>query len=229
MTIQFDKLSDNLESVSAPSGLIRLPENSGFYRNGLKRVFDIALILLAAPVAVPVIFFLALIVFRDGHLPFYRSLRVGKHGREFHMLKLRTMVPNADLQLEQHLANDGAARREWEKTQKLKKDPRTTAFGRVLRKASLDELPQLWNVLIGDMSLVGPRPMLPSQRALYPGLSYYTLRPGVTGFWQVSDRNDCEFAKRAEHDKAYDDQLSFSTDVKLIARTIGVVLKGTGY
>lgn len=229
MTIQFDKLSDNLESVSAPSGLIRLPENSGFYRNGLKRVFDVVLILLAAPVAVPVIFFLALIVLRDGHLPFYRSLRVGKHGREFHMLKLRTMVPNADLQLEQHLANDSAARREWEKTQKLKKDPRTTAFGRVLRKASLDELPQLWNVLIGDMSLVGPRPMLPSQRALYPGLSYYTLRPGVTGFWQVSDRNDCEFAKRADHDKAYDDQLSFSTDVKLIARTIGVVLKGTGY
>lgn len=229
MTIQFDKLSDNLESVSAPSGLIRLPENSGFYRNGLKRIFDVVLILLAAPVAVPVIFFLALIVLRDGHSPFYRSLRVGKHGREFHMLKLRTMVPNADLQLEQHLANDSAARREWEKTQKLKKDPRTTAFGRVLRKTSLDELPQLWNVLIGDMSLVGPRPMLPSQRALYPGLSYYTLRPGVTGSWQVSDRNDCEFAKRADHDKAYDDQLSFSTDVKLIARTIGVVLKGTGY
>lgn len=229
MTIHFDKIDKDLESSSAPFGLVLLSDRGGFYRNGPKRALDLFLVLLAAPIVVPLVFLLSLIVAGDGYRPFYWSKRVGRNGEEFSMLKLRTMVPDADHRLEAHLANDMAARIEWETTQKLKNDPRTTPIGRVLRKVSFDELPQLWNVLTGDMSLVGPRPMLPNQRSMYPGLSYYALRPGITGPWQVSERNESEFAKRADHDKQYDEQLSFGTDVKLIVKTIGVVLKGTGY
>jgi exopolysaccharide production protein ExoY len=172
---------------------------------------------------------LALLIARDGHSPFYWNARVGRSGRVFHMLKLRTMVRDADARLEAHLAADPAAAAEWGATQKLKKDPRITTFGRILRKTSMDELPQLWNVLVGDMSLVGPRPMMPSQQVLYPGRAYYTLRPGLTGPWQVSDRNGCTFAKRAEFDRDYEQSLSLATDLRLLARTVAVVLKGTGF
>lgn len=229
MTIHFDKLDTDLRSASTPCGIVKLPLRPGLYRNGLKRLFDALTIIVMLPVVVPAILILALIVARDGHKPFYWSIRVGKDGREFRMLKLRTMVPDADRRLEEYLSHDRDARIEWNSTQKLKNDPRITKLGRLLRKTSLDELPQLWNVLIGEMSLVGPRPMLPQQRALYPGLAYYALRPGITGSWQVSDRNECEFARRAFYDKSYDDHLSFSTDLRLIVKTFGVVLKGTGY
>ncbi len=229
MTIHFAKLGNDLASASSPFVTISVRRRRGFYRNFMKRVVDTALIIVAAPVLFPVVVFLALFVARDGHAPFYTSQRVGEHGKMFRMLKLRTMVPNAELLLAGHLASNCDAREEWRSTQKLKNDPRITRFGRFLRKYSFDELPQLWNVLCGDMSLVGPRPMIPEQRALYPGLAYYSLRPGITGAWQVSDRNDSEFAKRAEHDLEYDRQLSFLLDAKLLARTIGVIVKGTGY
>ena len=229
MTVRFDKLDSDLKSASSPFGVVAVSGRRGIYRNILKRVIDVALIVVSAPIVLPVIAGLALCVARDGSAPFYRSSRVGKGGKNFPMLKLRTMVPNADELLDEHLALDVDARAEWATTQKLKNDPRVTAFGRFLRKTSLDELPQLWNVLVGDMSLVGPRPMIPAQRALYPGLSYFLLRPGITGPWQVSDRNESEFAKRAEHDREYDEKLSFSSDIKYLVRTVGVVVKGTGY
>ncbi len=229
MTVQFDKIDENFTTASAPFGLVTVPGRGGLYRSALKRVFDVAVILAAAPLVLPVILALALIVARDGHNPFYWSWRVGRGGRNFRMLKLRTMVPNAHELLQQHLARNPEARAEWEVSQKLRNDPRITRFGRFLRKTSLDELPQLWNVLKGDMSLVGPRPMLPEQRALYPGLAYYALRPGITGLWQVSDRNDSEFAKRADFDRQYDECLSFGTDLRLLFKTVSVVLRGTGY
>ena len=121
------------------------------------------------------------------------------------------------------------ARREWDQTQKLKYDPRVTALGRFLRKSSLDELPQLWNVFTGDMSLVGPRPMMPNQRDIYPGTAYYDLRPGLTGLWQISDRNNCTFAKRAEFDTEYERCVSLRTDVTILFKTVGAVARGTGY
>lgn len=229
MTIHFDRLDSELSSASAPYGIVRLNSRDGFYRNVVKRALDIVLIVLALPIVVPLVLLIALFISKDGHSPFYISRRVGKNGVEFPMLKLRTMVPNADRLLEQYLASNAEARTEWQTTQKLKNDPRITRLGRVLRKISADELPQLWNVFNGEMSLVGPRPMLPEQRALYPGLAYYALRPGITGPWQVSDRNECEFAKRAEHDRDYDQNLSLVTDLGFIAKTVGVVLKGTGY
>jgi len=229
MTIIFEKNASNLASTSSPYGVVAAKRHPGVYRNGVKRVFDTIVVLLVAPLVLLIVLVLALIAARDGYNPFYLSTRVGKNGKNFRMLKLRSMVPNAERLLDQHLAANSAARQEWQTTQKLKRDPRITRFGQILRKSSMDELPQLWNVLVGDMALVGPRPMLPNQRAMYPGLAYYSLRPGITGMWQVSDRNDSEFAKRADFDREYDHSISFSTDVGLLMKTVGVVIKGTGY
>lgn len=200
----------------------------GFYRNYLKRALDVTAILLAAPVVVPVVVALAFAVSRDGSKPFYSQQRVGQHGRAFRMWKLRSMVPDADERMEAYLASNPAARAEWDETQKLKNDPRVTPFGRFLRKSSLDELPQLWNVFTGDMSLVGPRPMMLNQQALYPGMAYYALRPGITGYWQTAGRNRTTFEARAEYDTVYEESLSLATDAKILVRTVGVVMNGTG-
>lgn len=199
------------------------------YRNRFKRVLDILFVLLAAPIALPLIGTMVVLTAMDGANPFYRQSRIGKNGRVFGMWKIRTMVPNAEERLEGYLASNPQAREEWDSTQKLKNDPRITPIGKFLRKSSMDELPQLWNVLTGDMSLVGPRPMMEDQKSLYPGLAYYALRPGVTGAWQVSIRNDSTFASRAKYDTKYYYDLSLATDLKILVRTVGVVLRGTGY
>jgi exopolysaccharide production protein ExoY len=200
----------------------------GLYRNGAKRGLDLALILMAAPVVVPIIAGLALAVACEGGKPFYSQMRVGRGGRSFRMWKLRSMVTDADARMEAHLAANPEARQEWDRNQKLKNDPRITRFGAFLRRASLDELPQLWNVLTGDMSLVGPRPMMPVQQGLYPGLAYYALRPGITGAWQTAGRNKTTFEARAEFDAEYEAGLTFASDVKILLRTVAVVVRGTG-
>ena len=199
------------------------------YRTVFKRVLDLSLVLLTALPMLLVVGVLALLVARDGGRPFYSQLRVGRGGRAYRMWKLRTMQADADSALATYLEANPTARTEWERSQKLKDDPRITRFGRLLRRTSLDELPQLWNVFIGDMSLVGPRPIMVDQAALYPGLSYADLRPGITGPWQISERNECSFAERAVFDDAYDDALSFGTDLRILAGTARVVLRGTGY
>jgi len=229
MTVFFDEMDDGQSGRHSAMGAVNIPMRSGLYRNFLKRGFDLGFIVLSLPITVPIILFLAIGAARDGHNPFFWNVRVGKGGKTFKMLKLRTMVPDAERLLAEHLETNTAARQEWKATQKLKDDPRTTKFGRFLRKTSMDELPQLWNVIAGDMSLVGPRPMLPQQREMYPGMAYYFLRPGITGMWQVSDRNEVEFAKRAQFDRDYNDNLSFGFDICLLAKTVNVVLKGTGY
>ena len=208
------------------------PEQGGprraLYRRAVKRGLDILFVLLAAPVVLPVTLLMAVAVAADGHNPFYAQRRVGRGGRVFRMWKIRTMVPDADAALERHLAADPALRAEWERHQKLRHDPRITLLGRMLRKSSLDELPQFWNVLSGDMSVVGPRPMMVHQAALYPGASYYALRPGITGPWQVSDRHATSFAERARFDDAYHSGLSLAGDLVLLWRTVAVMLRGTG-
>lgn len=211
------------------SPLVTRPAPTAFYRGGFKRLLDTLAILLSLPVVLPVITLLALLAMCDGGAPFYRQQRVGRGGRFYTMWKLRTMVVHADSKLEAHLAADPEARCEWDSTQKLKADPRITRIGRFLRKSSLDELPQLWNVLRGDMSLVGPRPMMPEQQSIYPGRAYYALRPGITGIWQVSERNNCTFADRARFDAVYERDVSLGTDIKLLLATVRVVLRGTGY
>jgi exopolysaccharide production protein ExoY len=201
---------------------------SGLYATHLKRLLDVTAVIAALPFLVPLVLVLAFLIRRDGGPAFYVQDRVGRGGRIFRLWKLRTMVVDADRRLAEHLARNPAARAEWHETQKLRNDPRITPIGRFLRKTSLDELPQLWNVLRGEMSLVGPRPMMPDQQPLYPGRAYYQLRPGLTGFWQVSGRNRTAFAGRAEYDADYAERLSFLTDLGVLLRTVRIVLRGTG-
>lgn len=201
---------------------------SKLYRSYGKRALDISLVLLSLPIVVPLIGLLALLVALDGHNPFYVQNRVGRHGRIFRIFKMRSMIPNAKASLNDYLAKNSAARAEWETTQKLRNDPRVTRIGRFLRNTSLDELPQLLNVLRGDMSLIGPRPMMIEQMPLYPDRAYYMMRPGVSGAWQVSDRNSTTFAGRAIFDTKYYQSISLWTDVKILVRTFAVVLRGTG-
>ncbi|WOI58419.1 sugar transferase [Palleronia sp. LCG004] len=207
---------------------IRKERGAGVYLRAGKRGLDLLLTLLFVPIVLPTILILALLIARDGASPFYIQKRVGLNGRIFGMWKLRTMVPDAEARLDAYLASSEEVRSEWEIKQKLRHDPRITRFGRILRRTSLDELPQFFNVLRGDMSIVGPRPMMAGQEHLYPGLSYYALRPGLTGPWQVSDRNASSFADRARFDDAYFREISVSKDIRLMASTVDVVLRGTG-
>jgi lipopolysaccharide/colanic/teichoic acid biosynthesis glycosyltransferase len=215
--------------ANAPEFLFQSSSRTGLYRCYLKRAFDALTVLAALPIVLPLVLFLALLIKRDGGPAFYSQDRLGRHGKVFRFWKLRSMVVDADARLHEYLAEHPEARLQWNTTQKLKDDPRITPLGRFIRKSSLDELPQLWNVLRGDMSLVGPRPMMPEQRAIYPGRAYFELRPGITGFWQVGDRNDTTFSDRAVYDTRYAGSLSFVTDIAVLLLTVRTVLRGTGY
>ncbi len=236
MTVHFHETSQSVATADAayagmndraavPSGKSSLKT----YRAFGKRAFDIVCVLMALPAVLPVMLIMMILVATDGGNPFYSQMRVGRHGKSYRMWKLRSMVQDADAKLKDYLESNPEAKREWDHSQKLKRDPRITRVGRFLRKCSLDELPQLWNVLRGDMSLVGPRPMMVEQRDLYPGRDYYALRPGITGLWQVSSRNESSFADRARYDAVYNRELSFSTDLRLIVATVGVVCRATGH
>ncbi len=215
------------------SGSVALPGKarpSGFYRDVGKRIADILLVLISAPITLLVTLLCAIALWIEGGQPFYRQMRLGENGRHFSILKLRTMCREADQVLESYLAADPALRAEWDRTQKLKDDPRITRVGAFLRKTSLDELPQFWNVLKGDMSVVGPRPMMPDQLPLYDNPApYFDMRPGITGQWQVSDRNENSFGHRSTVDAAYHDSLSLVLDLRILVQTVGVVLRRTGY
>ena len=195
----------------------------------LKRLIDIVGALALGLMALPVVIVAALLVRRDGGPAFYHQQRLGRDGAVFEIWKLRSMVMDADACLARHLEGDAEARLEWDKHQKLRCDPRITRVGRVLRKYSIDELPQFWNVLRGDMSLVGPRPMFPSQRQIYPGSACFALRPGITGLWQTSARNASAFSDRASYDERYAQDMSLRLDMAIMLRTVGIVFRGTGY
>lgn len=198
------------------------------YSGLFKRVLDIAIVVFVAPPVILIVAVFAVLIAQDGASPFYAQQRVGKNGRIFRMWKLRSMVVNAESQLEGFLAACPESRSEWDEHQKLRRDPRITRIGGMIRKTSLDELPQLWNVLIGDMSIVGPRPMMPCQQGLYPGRAYYALRPGITGYWQISARNESSFAERAQFDTRYLREISLWNDIRVMLCTFRVVLSGTG-
>lgn len=226
MTLHFHSLAQ-LERGSTPPAA---RATQGPYRHFAKRILDITLVLLALPVVLPVMALIAAGLWQEGGNPFYSQKRLGLNGRSFRVWKFRTMVRDADRVLEEVLAADPALRAEWDRTQKLRDDPRVTPLGRILRRSSLDELPQLFNVLRGDMSLVGPRPMLPEQLPLYGpyAASYFALRPGLTGLWQVSERNEAEFIRRAELDAVYERDVTLARDLSLMVATVAVVLRGTG-
>lgn len=196
-----------------------------------KRLVDLVLAVLMLPVLLPVIGLIWLWVRRDGHPALFCQPRVGQDGRVFACYKFRTMVPGAEGVLAEICARDPAIAAEWATYQKLRHDPRITRAGAWLRRLSLDELPQIFNVLKGDMSLVGPRPFLPAQEPLYRqagGRAYYRMRPGVTGLWQIVSRHDTTFAARVHFDETYGRTLSLRRDLALILRTAGVVLRRTG-
>jgi lipopolysaccharide/colanic/teichoic acid biosynthesis glycosyltransferase len=187
------------------------------------------LLLLMAPVLLPI----AALVASDGGPVLYAHRRVGRRGREFGCLKFRSMRTDADRALAALLERDPGARAEWEAARKLRRDPRVTRLGRALRATSLDELPQLLNVLRGEMSLVGPRPVLRDELdGFYAPAgaveAYLSVRPGLTGAWQVSGRSDTGYAERVALDAAYARSPSLRTDIAILARTAGTVLRRHG-
>ena len=194
----------------------------------LKRLLDILVALIALLLLSPLLGIISLIIkFTDGGPVFYVQTRIGKQGKPFPFPKFRSMVINAD-KLKDNLLNE--ADRKGDVTFKMKKDPRVTSIGRFIRRFSIDELPQLWCVLIGDMSIVGPRPPVPREVALYTQEDRRRLEvtPGLTGIWQVSGRSDIGFKQQVELDVLYIESHGFLLDIKLILKTIPAVLTGKG-
>lgn len=196
-----------------------------------KRSFDI-LVALAALVLLSPIFVLimALVKYSDGGRVFYGHRRIGYNGSTFRCLKFRTMAENGDALLQRYLDENPQAQEEWRETRKLQDDPRVTVVGSVLRKLSLDELPQLINILRGEMSIVGPRPVVEDELELYEASAVYYLRsrPGLTGLWQVSGRNDVSYAARVAFDTHYVRNWSLTSDLVIVARTIPAVCLSRG-
>jgi len=179
----------------------------------------------------PLLIALAGAVFlQDGGPVIFVQRRIGRNGRPFPCFKLRSMAVDAETRLQSLLANDPAARADWERDHKLKSDPRVTALGRFLRTSSLDELPQLFNIMRGEMSLVGPRPIVQAELSRYGrhSTTYCSVRPGITGLWQVSGRNDVSYRKRVAMDVLYARSKSLPLDLKIIALTIPAVLLKRG-
>jgi lipopolysaccharide/colanic/teichoic acid biosynthesis glycosyltransferase len=199
----------------------------------VKRLFDIVFALIALTVFAPFYLTIAALIALSAPGPvFFVQTRVGKNFRRFGCIKFRTMVPNADLHLADLLATDPDLRQEFDQNFKLKRDPRITPIGRFLRVTSLDEFPQFWNVLMGDMSVVGPRPLVPEELVRYGGAIDHvlTIRPGITGLWQVSGRNDIPYPQRVRMDSFYVSNHHLGLDGLIAVKTIGVVLfpKGSG-
>lgn len=199
--------------------------------SGLKRAMDVAiafpLVIFLAPMLLTI--YLAIRIFDPGPALF-RQLRVGRGGEQFMVLKFRSMLMDAEQRLAELLSENPAARDEWERYQKLRCDPRVTLVGRILRKTSLDELPQLVNILRGEMSLIGPRPVTAGELHRYGSdfPFYAAVRPGVLGLWQVKGRNRLSYPERVALDVEYVKTWSIWKDVKIIALAIPVVLLGQG-
>jgi Undecaprenyl-phosphate galactose phosphotransferase WbaP len=193
----------------------------------VKRSLDLLLILISLPVLLPLVALLAVLIkFSSPGPVFYCQQRIGHKGRRFYAWKFRSMVANADAVLESYLAANPSQREEWLLDHKLRDDPRITRIGRVIRKTSLDELPQLWNVVRGEMSLVGPRPIVEAEIVKYADrFDLYTkVMPGITGLWQISGRNDTTYAERVDLDAFYVRNWSPWLDLYVLGSTIRVVL-----
>ena len=197
----------------------------------MKRIFDIVVTICGGIFILPFMLIIAAIIYLDSGGPIiYKQKRIGKNGKEFSFYKFRSMVKNADTILEEYLNTHEKEKNEWQKNFKLKNDPRVTKIGRIIRKTSIDELPQLWNVLMGDMSLVGPRPLLPNELERYSSYieDYKLVLPGLTGVWQVSGRSDTTFEQRAIMDSWYIHNWSVWIDIVYLLKTILVVVKSKG-
>ncbi len=196
-----------------------------------KRAFDIAGAAAGIIILSPLFILIALLVkLSDGGSIFYGHRRIGRGGRLFRCLKFRTMVPDGDAVMAVHFRDNPDAKAEWEATRKLKDDPRVTRVGGVLRKLSLDELPQIINILLGDMSIVGPRPVVRDELDYYgkAAVFYLKSRPGLTGLWQVSGRNDTSYRARVAMDCVYAARRNAVMDFKIMVATVPAVLLSRG-
>jgi lipopolysaccharide/colanic/teichoic acid biosynthesis glycosyltransferase len=195
-----------------------------------KRVFDIVLALLLLPVLAPLILILCALTRIDGGPAFFAHQRIDRNGVRFKCLKIRSMVPDAENVLKSFLESNRHAAREWEMRFKLTDDPRITSIGAFLRRTGLDELPQIWNVLRGDMSFVGPRPVTAPELGMYGPhkTAYLSVRPGVTGAWQIHGRTTGCYVNRVALDRSYVEGLSLRRDLALIGQTAFSVVKMTG-
>jgi lipopolysaccharide/colanic/teichoic acid biosynthesis glycosyltransferase len=192
---------------------------------------DVVAALIALVFFLPLMLVIALLIYASDPGPvLFAHRRVGKGGRHFRCLKFRSMAVDAEARLAELLANDPAARAEWSRDHKLKRDPRITTVGSFLRKSSLDELPQLFNVLRGEMGLVGPRPIVDAEVDRYGRYfsHYCSVRPGITGLWQISGRNDVSYRRRVAFDVAYSRSRSALMDAKILALTIPSVVFARG-
>lgn len=229
---------DWLEGVSATyhdlEGMVGLEvrRNSlSFWNRALKRAMDILMSLVFGLLAAPLLGLIALLIRLESPGPvLFTQRRVGRGGREITIYKFRSMHHHAEALLEAYMRANPGLEREWDEMQKLRHDPRVTRVGRWLRKFSLDELPQLYNILVGDMSVVGPRPIMLNQREMYgePLAVYVRVRPGLTGFWQVSGRNSTSFGQRVAYDVYYVRNWSAWLDLYILLRTVWVVITGHG-
>lgn len=200
--------------------------NINKFQHPSKRIFDLLFSILLFILLLPFFLFFSLIVKFDGGNAFYGHERIGKNGKKFKCLKFRSMASNSQELLQELLASDAQAREEWNSTYKLKNDPRITKIGHFLRKSSLDEMPQLINIMKGEMSFVGPRPVTAAELPQYKDnvIYYLHVTPGLTGLWQVSGRNDVDYDTRVLLDKKYVQNWSFFQDLKILAKTVLVVL-----
>lgn len=207
------------------------PRKLSFVERTVKRTFDIVGALTFFIILGPLYLLVALgVAVSMGRPVHFWQNRLGERGQRFRFYKFRSMVRNSEDVLDEFLSRNDMARTEWDTFQKLEKDPRITPIGQFIRKLSLDELPQFWNVLKGDMSIVGPRPCMERQRSLYgKGWEHYcAMRPGITGLWQVSGRNRLSYARRVELDVEYVSNWSLWLDVKILVRTVRAVITGEG-
>lgn len=227
---ELDTLSD-LGTRRRSGTSIRRANNRTPTSSTTKRCIDATLAGVALVVLAPmIIMVVAILLVTQGRPIFHSHRRVGKNGVLFPCLKFRTMVKNGEEVLAQHLDANPSLRAEWNATRKLKDDPRVTQFGKLLRKNSVDEIPQLFNVIRGEMSLVGPRPIVTSEAELYGAhfADYIRVRPGLTGLWQVSGRSDTSYDTRIALDVRYIAEQSLWGDVVIMAKTIPAVLSSRG-
>ena len=208
---------------------VRPPQNP--VNETILRLLDVAVGIVAVIVFGPLLIGLAIAIYVTSPGPLiFAQPRIGKNGREFRCLKFRTMVVDATDRLEQLLASDPAARAEWARDHKLRNDPRITPLGRFLRKSSLDELPQFFNLINGTMSIVGPRPIVNAEVVRYGRRfpDYCRVRPGITGLWQVSGRSDTTYRRRVALDVAYSKHRSLGLNIKIMLMTVPAVLAAKG-
>jgi exopolysaccharide production protein ExoY len=214
------------ESRSDALGVVR----SWSVHATVKRSFDILGALLLGVALTPLMVVVVLLLRAEGGPVIYRHRRVGRDGRVFECLKFRSMVPDADRVLRQLLDTQPELKAEWLRDHKLRHDPRITLMGRFLRRTSLDELPQIWNVVRGDMSLVGPRPVVREELMRYGRCLpiYLSAKPGITGLWQVTGRNNTDYRRRVALDVYYVRKQNLLLDLFILIKTMGVVLGGGG-